>query len=171
MKATVVPAQVTTIEDRIMGNLGFSQLMLLIVPIFIGAGLFAILPPFMGGSLYKYIVIGIVTTLCCILAIRIKGKIVALWLVVILRYNLRPKFYLFNKNTAALREHYTAKQHEPAEQKAEVRLKRSISVPRLKFHETAKVYATIDNPASKLRFETTKKGGLHVRLTEIEEQS
>lgn len=171
MKATVVPAQVTTIEDRIMGNLGFSQLMLLIVPIFIGAGLFAILPPFMGGSLYKYIVIGIMTALCCILAIRIKGKIVALWLVVILRYNLRPKLYLFNKNTAAFREHYTAKQDEPEEQKAEVRLKRSISVPRLEFHETAKVYATIDNPASKLRFETTKKGGLHVRLTEIEEQS
>ena len=171
MKATVVPAQVTTIEDRIMGNLGFSQLMLLIAPIFIGAGLFAMLPPFMGASLYKYVVIGIVTTLCCILAIRIKGKIIALWLVVILRYNLRPKFYLFNKNTAALREHYATKQDEPTEQKAEDRLKRSISVPRLEFHETAKVYATIDNPASKLRFETTKKGGLHVRLTEIEEQS
>lgn len=171
MKATVVPAQVTTVEDRIMGNLGFSQLMLLIVPIFIGAGLFAMLPPFMGGSLYKYILIIVVTMFCCIMAIRIKGKIVALWLIVILRYNLRPKFYLFNKNTAAFREQYDSRQDEPEERKAEVRLKRSASVPRLEFHETAKVLATIDNPASKLRFETTKKGGLHVRLTEIEEQS
>ena len=171
MKVTVVPAQVTTIEDKIMGNLGFSQLMLLIVPIFIGAGLFAILPPFMGASLYKYVVIGIVTTLCCILAIRIKGKIVALWLVVILRYNLRPKFYLFNKNTAALREQYHTKTAEPEEHHPRARLKKSLTVPRLQFHETAKVYATIDNPASNLRFETTKKGGLHVRLTEIEEQS
>ena len=171
MKVTVVPAQVTTVEDKIMGSLGFSQLMLLIVPIFIGAGLFAILPPFMGASLYKYVVIGIVTILCCILAIRIKGKIVALWLVVILRYNLRPKFYLFNKNTTALREQYDTKTKEPEEQNPRARLKKSLTVPRLQFHETAKVYATIDNPASKLRFETTKKGGLHVRLTEIKEQS
>lgn len=171
MKATVVPAQVTTVEDRIMGNLGFSQLMLLIVPIFIGAGLFAILPPFMGGSLYKYIVIGIVALLCCTLAIRIKGKIIALWLVVIVRYNLRPKLYLFNKNTTALREQYITKAEEPEEQKPRARLKKSLTVPRLEFHQTAKVLATIDNPASKLRFETTKKGGLHVRLTEIEEQS
>jgi hypothetical protein len=27
---------------------------------------------------------------------------------------------------------------------------------------------TIENPAAKFRFETTKKGGLNVRLTEIE---
>lgn len=169
MKTTVVPAQVTTIEDRIMGNLGFSQLMFLIIPIFISAGLFAALPPFMNGSLYKYILIGIVATLCCLLAIRIKGKIIAAWLVVILRYNLRPKFYLFNKNTAIYRERYTAKHDTPTVQKPEVSLQRALSVPRLEFHETAKVYATIDNPATKLRFETTKKGGLHVRLTEIKE--
>lgn len=171
MKATVVPAQVTTVEDRIMGTLGFSQLMLLIVPIFIGAGLFAMLPPFMGGSIYKYIFIGIATTLCCILAIRVKGKIVLLWVIVIMHYNLRPKFYLLNKNTAALREQYANRTEELEEQKPRARLKKSLIVPRLEFHQTAKVLATIDNPASKLRFETTKKGGLHVRLTEIEEQS
>lgn len=169
MKVTVVPAQVTTVEDRIMGNLGFSQLMLLIVPIFIGAGLFAILPPFMGGSLYKYIAIGIVTLLCCTLAIRIKGKILALWLIVIVRYNLRPTFYLFNKNTTALREQYDAKISEPEVQKHKATLKKSLTIPRLGQRETARVYATIDNPAAKFRFETTKRGGLHVRLTEIEE--
>lgn len=168
MRTTIVPAQVTTIEDRIMGSLGFSQLMLLIVPIFIGAGLFALLPPFLDGSPYKYTLITIVTTLCCSLAIRVRGKIIALWLVVILRYNLRPKFYLFNKNTATHRELYNTKLIEPQEQKTTARLKRSITVPRLEFHETAKVLATIDNPASKLRFETTKRGGLRVRLTEIE---
>lgn len=169
MKTTVVPAQVTTIEDRIMGSLGFSQLMLLIIPVFIGAGLYVLLPPFTGGSLYKYIVIGLVALFSCILAIRIRGKIVALWLMLILRYNLRPKFYLFNKNTAAFRDQYVTKMPEPEEAAKSARLKRSISVPRLAFHETAKVLAAIDNPASKLRFETTKKGGLHVRLTEVQD--
>ena len=44
-----------------------------------------------------------------------------------------------------------------------------VSMPRLGTLETARVLATIENPASNLRFETTKKGGLHVRLTEVEE--
>jgi len=126
MKSTVVPAQVTAVEDRILGSLGFSQLMLLIVPIFIGAGFYVILPPFMGGSLYKTILMSIVTLIFCTLAIRIKGKIVALWLIVIVRYNLRPKFYLFNKNTTALREQYSTKTAEPGEQNNLAKLKPSI---------------------------------------------
>lgn len=169
MKTTVVPAQVTTVEDRIMGSLGFSQLMLLIVPIFIGAGLYVLLPPFVGGSLYKYVVMTIVALFCCTLAIRIKGKIVALWLIVIVRYNLRPRLYLFNKNTTALREQYATKTAEPGEQNNTVKLKPSIVLPKLGLRQAARVYATIDNPAAKLRFETTKKGGLYVRLTEIED--
>lgn len=169
MKSTVVPAQVTTVEDRIMGSLGFSQLMLLIVPIFIGAGLYVLLPPFLGGSLYKTIVMSIVALICCILAIRIKGKIVALWLIVVVRYNLRPKFYLFNKNTTALREQYSSTAHESEEQNNIAKLKPSIALPKLGLRQAARVYATIDNPAAKLRFETTKKGGLYVRLTEIED--
>ena len=53
---TVVPAQVTTVEDRIIGNLGFSQILLLIVPVFASAFIFGLFPPFMGGALYKYII-------------------------------------------------------------------------------------------------------------------
>lgn len=169
MKVTVVPAQVTTVEDRIIGNLGFSQMMLLIVPVFVGAALFATLPPAMGSSVYKYTIMGILALICCLLAIRIKGKIIALWLITILRYNLRPKFYLFNKNTAALREQYDSKHTMADEATSVTKIKKTISVPKLELREAVKVYATIDNPASKLRFETTKKGGLHVRLTEIEE--
>lgn len=169
MKVTVVPAQVTTVEDRIIGSLGFSQMLLLIVPVFVGAALFAILPPAMGGSVYKYTIMGILALVCCILAIRIKGKILAFWLITILRYNLRPKFYVFNKNTTALREQYESKHAELEENSLTVKTRTTISVPKLEFHEAVKVYATIDNPAAKLRFETTKKGGLNVRLTEIEE--
>ncbi len=91
MKMTVVPAQVTTVEDRIIGTLGFSQILLLIVPVFASAGIFTLLPPFMGSAIYKYVVMGVVAMIFCILAIRIKGKIVAFWLVTILRYNLQPK--------------------------------------------------------------------------------
>src|SRR5689334_17802928 len=82
------------------------------------------------------------------------GKILALWLIVILRYNLRSKYYVFNKNTVSNREQYIVKQVSHGETTEETKAKRSIAVPKLDFHEAAKVLATIDNPAAKLRFET-----------------
>lgn len=168
MKLTVVPAQVTTVEDRIMGSLGFSQMLLLVCPVFISAALFAGLPPFMGGAGYKYVLMGTLTLVCCILAIRIKGKIIALWLVTILRYNLRPKFYLFNKNTTLHREAYALHYEETPVESADA-AKKHVHIPKLALPETARVLAALENPASKLRFETTKKGGVYVRLAEIEE--
>jgi len=170
MKMTVVPAQVTTVEDRIIGNLGFSQILLLIVPVFASAGIFALLPPFMGSAIYKYVVMGIVAMLFCVLAIRIKGKILAFWLVTILRYNVRPKYYLFNKNVTTLRENYPArKEHQEPEKTTTAKTTKKTSRYQLDIPATAKVLATLENPAAKVRFETGKKGNLHVRLTEIEE--
>ena len=168
MKATVVPAQVTTIEDRIMGNLGFSQLALFVVPVFVGAGLFIILPPVMHGSPYKYLVAILIGVICGILAIRIKGKIILLWLITILRYNLRPKYYLFQKSTAMFREEYKTQKTEESEE-AKNAAKEKVSLPKLAFPDAAYVLEAINKPERNLRFEMTKKGGLHVRLTEIED--
>lgn len=166
MKVTVVPAQVTTVEDRIVGVLGFSQMLLLIVPVFGGAGLFAILPPSMEGADYKYIAVGVLALVCCVFAVRIKGKILAAWFITVLRYNLRPKYYLFNKNVTTLREDYTRRQ---VEQEPSRSVAKKYSVPaRLNVPEAAKIFATIENPAAKVRFETGKKGDLYVRFTEIE---
>src|ERR1019366_4023701 len=112
MKVTVVPAQITTIEDRIAGNLSFSQLLLLAAPVFGGSALYIILPPTMHSAPYKLTVIAVLIFLCGLLAIRIKGKILLLWFVVLLRYNLRPRYYIFNKNCLAAREQYTVKLSE-----------------------------------------------------------
>ena len=170
MKMTVVPAQVTTVEDRIIGNLGFSQILLLVIPIFICAGIFALIPPFMGGAIYKYVIMGVAALIFCILAIRIKGKIVALWLVTLLRYNTRPKYYIFNKNTTTLRENYqTAKELDESETTVKAKPTKKVTLNQLDIPATARVLATIENPAARVRFETSKKGNLHVRLTEIEE--
>jgi len=169
MKATVVPAQVTTVEDRIIGNLSFSQMLLVVVPVFASAALFAILPPFMGSAGYKYTVMGIMAALCCTLAVRIRGKILAAWLIMVLRYNLRPKHYLFNKNVLTLRENYSSKQEKVEEETVVVEKKPRPTRLQLDRPVTAKLLATIENPAAKVRFETGKKGTLHVRLTEVEE--
>lgn len=170
MKITVVPAQVTTVEDRIIGNLGFSQILLLIVPIFIAAGVFVLIPPFMGGAIYKYVIMGIAAGIFCILAVRIKGKIVALWLVTLLKYNSRPKYYIFNKNSTLLRESYqNAKEQTEPDVVTTAKPVRKANTNHLDIPATARVLATIENPAARVRFETGKKGNLHVRLTEIEE--
>ncbi len=169
MKITVVPAQVTTVEDRIVGSLGFSQMLLLIVPVFVSAALFAGLPPAMGNATYKYIVMGVIAFFCALLSIRIRGKIVAAWLVTILRYNLRAKYYLFNKNTSAMRDEYTPAPIQKPSTPAAKSQKKHSTLPKLDSMEAAQLLAVIENPAAKLRFETTRKGALHVRLTEVEE--
>lgn len=171
MKVTVVPAQVTTVEDRIIGSLGFSQMLLLIVPVFVSAGLFVLLPPFMGGAVYKYVTMGVIAFICAILAIRIKGRIVASWFVTILRYNLRPKYYVFNKNVTTLRQDYpNVPEADQSESQQSLNTAKTL-LPRLDTLATAKVMATIENPEMNLRFETTKKGGLHVRFTEIKDEN
>ena len=168
MKATVVPAQVTTVEDRIMGRLGFSQLMLLFIPIFFGGALYILAPSLFGSDIYKYIIIGIMAVVCMTLAIRVKGKIVAQWLNIVLRYNLRPTYYLFDKNTSAHRQDYTTSTEEANAATDPVRPTIRTVTP-LAIHEISSLMHRLERPQSQLSFETTKKGGLYVRLTEVEE--
>jgi hypothetical protein len=169
MKITVVPAQVTTVEDRVAGNLGFSQLALFALPVFGGALLYAILPPSMEYSLYKIIVVGVIAIISGILAIRIKGKIILLWLVVLLRYNLRPKLYLFNKNISCFREDYPEPIKVPAPKPNKAKLHTQVALPKLAGHEQTRLYVSMNNPVNRLCFETNKKGGLNVRITEVQE--
>ena len=170
MKMTVVPAQVTTVEDRIIGNLGFSQILLLIIPVFASAFIFGLFPPFMGGALYKYIIMASVALLFCILAIRIKGKIVANWIITISRYNIRPRYYLYNKNVTTHREEYPARTDNQESQKiTEDRPKKKLNLQQLDIPTTARLLATIENPSANFRIEPGKKGNLHVRFTEIED--
>lgn len=98
MKQQVIPAQITTVEDRIAGNLNFTQIILLMIPLFSLMITYAILPRPMHLTLYKIPVIIVVTLLCSILSLRIKGKVVLQWLTIFLTYNIRPTFYLNDKN-------------------------------------------------------------------------
>jgi hypothetical protein len=168
MKTTIVPAQITTVEDRIAGNLGLNQLLLLSVPVFGGCALYIVLPPTMHASLYKFFVIAVMAAVCGILSIRIKGKILLLWIVVIGRYNLRPRYYLFNKNNLVNRE-----QSEPVkvedETETEVKPVKRRRLSPLSFSDTARLQSILENPASNLTFTSSKKGGLRVLITEVKD--
>jgi hypothetical protein len=167
MKVTIVPAQVTTVEDRIAGDLSVLQVGLLAVPIFGGSLLYAVLPPSMEFSLYKLMVIAFLAVAAGLLAIRIKGKVIFMWALIFLRYALRPRLYLFNKNTTLYREEYLEFLQETTTQVDAVE-RVFAPLQNLDIHEKAYVYAAFDDSISRLRFETTKKGGLNVRVTKVE---
>lgn len=169
MKVTVVPAQVTTVEDRVAGNLSFSQLILFAVPVFGGSLLYAILPPFMGASLYKIIIVSVFALVCTILAIRIKGKIVMLWLIVLLRYRLRPRQYIFDKNTPLSREDYPDVPHMAEESNEALKETTKQAIQLLDLSERAYLYDVLHDPIGRLRFDITKKGGINVSIPEAKD--
>src|SRR6266496_2004404 len=98
MRATTIPAQITTVEDKIAGNLNMTQVALLAVPIIFTAMAYTAFPPTFHFALYKLPLILLVAILCVVLSIRINGKVLISWLVVVLKFNFRPRYYLFDKN-------------------------------------------------------------------------
>lgn len=167
MRTTVVPAQITTVEDRIAGSISLSQLLILITPVFIGSLLFVILPPFYGYATYKIVLLVCLTTLCGTLAIRVRGKVVLFWLIILVRYRLRPRYYIVDKNDMYLREDIEPKHTAPAE---EVTTQKTTETPaplRLSTADIVAVETILADPTAKPHFELNKKGGIRVHLTEV----
>jgi hypothetical protein len=171
MKQTVVPAQVTTVEDRIVGNLGISQMVLLSMPVLAAGIVFTVLPPALHVALYKLLFLVPFAALCAALSIRIKGKIVLFWIIVRVRYNLRPQYYVFNKNTVASRQLYDGVKATNLPREEPEKSKPNSQRSTLTTAEIIRTFAAMDNPAAKLAFTTDKKGKLHVRITEVKQES
>lgn len=168
MRSTVVPAQVTTVEDKIAGNLGLSQLLLLTLPIFGGSAMFVVLPPFFSYAVYKVVLMVCFAALCGLLAIRIKGRILLLWVIAISRYNLRPRYYVFDKNAIYERDVMPAIQHQEPEQLTEPKKGVQPAPPRLSTAELVRVEDIIANPQANLHLKTNRKGELSVYITEVQ---
>ncbi len=165
MRTTVVPAQITSVEDRIAANLSFKQLLLLIAPVFIGAGLFTFLPPFASFRFYKLAIALAFAAVCIVLAVRVKGRLIIEWIGVLSRYNLRPRIYVFNKNDKHLRH---IPKEEPVEPVVVEKKTKFIPEPRHSF-EVAKVLhfeRVVSDPQADFYF-SAKKGGLRVHIKEI----
>jgi hypothetical protein len=104
MKTTVVPAQITTVEDKIAGSLNFIQIILLVFSLIIGTAFYGLISPKLHLSTIKIILMAVQFTFFGTLALRYKGRILADWLVVYLRYKARPRVYVFDKNDIIARE-------------------------------------------------------------------
>lgn len=169
MKTTVVPAQITTVEDRIAGNLTFTQLILLVVPLIINAAIYVLIPPANYFNLVKGILIGLQFAIFGSLAIRIRGKILIDWLVILLRFKLRPRIYLFSKNDLSARGTEGVLMVEEKkntiikEAKQEKNLRRDVSL-----EDQAKIDRLLDNPSLRFRF-GLKRGGIDVSVVASED--
>ena len=169
MRTTVIPAQITTVEDKIAGNLSMTQIVILMIPIFFGTLLFALFPPTMHVVLYKIPPVLFILLISLFLSLRIKGKVVANWLIVLLSYNLRPRFYVFNKNDSYLRD-IPEMQVKLQKQSATIHAKKDILLPAKTFSvkELKKMEAFIKNPNYSLSLKPGKKGELYVAVSEVE---
>lgn len=167
MRSQVIPAQITTVEDKIAGNFSLTQIMFLLLPVLIASFIYAFLPPSMNFVIYKLVLAGIFAVLSITLAIRIKGRIIASWLVVLLRYNSRPKYYVYNKNSATYREVIKPDiQAVVAEQKQSEKVtQKQIITPDIK--DVLKLRHLLDTTDFNLTYRSGKKGGLNVAFEKI----
>ena len=163
MRNTVIPAQITTVEDKIAGNLNLTQILLLMTPVLITTLLYSLISPAMKLTVFKMILIGLSILVCGILAIRVKGRVVLNWLAVFIKYKLRPSFFVFNKNDCYLREIETTVKNNKQSKVIK-------KLPVLKTEKTlvevdaVKLLHVINNQKNSLRFVFNQKGGLHVAL-------
>ncbi len=169
MRTRIIPAQITTVEDRIAGNISVTQLLILMIPVIFTTSAFIFLPPQMQISTYKIIFLFIVLITSLILAYRFKGKVILNWLIILLRYTSRPRWYVLDKNESYLRAMYiplTKKVHKNTalSSKAEEtkREEKELSFPGLIQFEQL-----IKDPAYTFSLKLKKKGGLQVALKQI----
>jgi len=169
MRTTIVPAQITTVEDKIAGNLNMSQVFLLLIPVFFGSIIYLIFPPQLHFALYKLPIMLFIAVICCILAIRIKGRVIVQWIVILYRFNNRPRFFIANKNDDYHREVTYGEQNQKKEiqkvsehKKAVQKSEHLISIP-----DIFPIEQFITNPKSNMSFKFAKKGKLYVSLSEI----
>jgi len=166
MKVRSIPAQITTVEDKIAGNLNLTQMILLVIPIFWIMIVYALIYPQMHFAWYKLPIILIIGLVCCVLALRIRGKVVLNWLVILLRYNSRPTFYLYDKNDSYMRtidlpvfksDKRKIYSKSPAKQEKKAKLNPSLG-------DLVRLEEFIANPKYSFSIKSGRKGGLNVAV-------
>ncbi len=165
MKTTVVPAQITTVEDRIAGSFTLQQIVLLVFSMIVGLGIYAMLAPKMHLSQIKLVLILLQFSFLGGLALRINGKIVADWLIVFLRFKARPRQYIFTKNDPIYREIIEEKENVtiPVE-RTQNKMTEKDKQESLTLVESINIDKIFDNDSLSISFKPSKKGGVDVIL-------
>jgi len=167
MKSQVIPAQITTVEDRIAGSLSLTQILILLTPVLFGSFVFAVLPPSMTLVWYKFTISLFFAFIAITLAFRVKEKLVIQWIGVFIRYNLRPKYYIFNKNNQFMRRINLPKEIARVPELAPLDEKFSRPSFSPNIAGLIQLEDLLSTGQSHIRFTTSKKGGLHVAMEKV----
>lgn len=165
MRTTVIPAQITTVEDKIAGNLNLTQILILMAPIFWTTIVYSLFFPVMRLAWYKIPLILVVLLICLILSLRVKGKIILDWLIVLLKYNIRPKYYLYNKNDTYLRTlDLSVFEKKPIKLLKVKAVKEEVkqTLPKFSIGDFVKIENLLGNPKYTISYKSGKRGGLSV---------
>jgi hypothetical protein len=103
MRSTIIPAQITTVEDKIVGDISFTQIILLLIPVLVSLALHSLVHPATALSLPKTLIMLILFSCFLVLSFRLKGRLLLDWLIIYSRYSLRPSFYVLDKNDSLYR--------------------------------------------------------------------
>jgi hypothetical protein len=164
MKVTAIPAQITTVEDRITANLTLNQLLLLVTPLFLAVAIYFLLPPFGHILIYKAIVMLTIGLIFGSLAIRIKEKMIISWLSLRLAYELRPRRYVYLKSERLSIASPVPKQKSTTKDLNSRQLE-SVN-PGLNLRELTRSKQLLESNNYRIVFKTNKKGGLNVQVGE-----
>lgn len=162
MKTTIVPAQVTTVEDTIAGNLTLTQVVLLVIAVLLVAVVTAGFPPVLQVRAYKIVLSLCLGLPCVLLAGRWRGQLLLTWMQMKLSYRSRPRLYLLSEHDYG---HCHCLRQAPQEHKNRVNVLVSTpkALPVLKPHEQLELSGLIDG-VGRLRFTSNAKGEINVVL-------
>lgn len=119
MKSSIVPAQVTSHEDTITANLTLTQIILLIIPVFICTLVLSTIPPFMHLTLVKLIIALFISLPFLILSLRINGTLVLALFKLRVSFYSRPHLYLMSLRPKCLCDKHITIPHEEKIEKTE----------------------------------------------------
>lgn len=167
MKSRLIPAQITTVEDKIAGNFSFSQIIILLIPIFCASLVYALLPPSMMFVWYKILIISVFALIILPLAIRVKGRIILSWLISIFRFTLRPRYYVFDKQSSFNRDVYLPINKDI--KKKTIKQKQEIkTIPeQVEIREVLQLDNLLQDTGFNLIYRASKKGGLNVAFEKV----
>jgi hypothetical protein len=165
MKTSVVPAQITTVEDKIAGNMTFAQILFLVIPLILGTIVYIFVPPGSHLNIMKAVIIGFQFFAFGLLAVRIKGQTIADKILIFLRYSLRPHLYVFTKNDLATRDVVLIEKT-----KKKTRTKKNITKDKNDTRVRSKIDKSLmsqvlTDPSLMVRLELGKKGGIDVSFS------
>jgi hypothetical protein len=167
MRVSIVPAQITTVEDKIAGNVSVQQAMLLGVPILFGFIIALVFPPSGQFVAYKIAIVIALFVICGSLAIRIKDRIVAQWLKLFVVYCARPELYIYDKNSSYLRTSETLEVPVQEEVQDVLPKKSTFVQNNISPKEFARLEQFATDVRAGIKYEVGKKGELNVRVTEV----